>query len=330
MKKAGRILAIDTLIGNTDRFEGGNNGMNIGNAFFYSKKYQARQQKSKAPNPIAVIDNEAMLTIFDLYTPEGLLGTTDAGVQLDSTNPKHASSLAPFGNTYHERLLTRYLAWVFDLGYSDLVNGMGTGVFRYPNLFELFSNFDDYIAAQLGAPLLSPTVPLINDIYADDGTIAPGITGAYSPFSARPTNQGIVDPTWVSVISNIKAGFLEGMEAILSLDLDRYRGMYARLLGLYGAASHFDFAAFEMRLMYITEGPDWQRDPATRRLVGFRHDTTRHTNVIAKIRRDYLGKTNATKTAIEKVLTTAETNQEISQEDRRLAVEQLRLTFGCA
>ena len=45
MKKAGRILAVDTLIGNTDRFEGGSNGMNIGNAFFYSKTYQDRQQR---------------------------------------------------------------------------------------------------------------------------------------------------------------------------------------------------------------------------------------------------------------------------------------------
>ena len=58
--------------------------------------------KGKVRNPIAVIDNDVLLTILDMFTPEGALGQT--GTALNSTNQKVASQLATYGNTYPERL----------------------------------------------------------------------------------------------------------------------------------------------------------------------------------------------------------------------------------
>ena len=195
MKKAGRILAVDTLIGNTDRFEGGSNGMNIGNAFFYSKTYQDRQQRGKVRNPIAVIDNDVLLTILDMFTPEGALGQTAAGTALNSTNQKVASQLATYGNTYPERLQNRYLEYLLELGFSSLAPGAGgAGVFTYPKLMKLFADFDLYIAEQLVRTFISQKTPLINDIYADTGTIAPGRPGTYRSFSAIPHAQNVIDP----------------------------------------------------------------------------------------------------------------------------------------
>ncbi len=334
MKKAGRILAIDTLIGNADRFEGGDRGSNIGNAFFYSKIYKDRLKKGKGDHPIAVIDNEALLPILDFYTPQGLLGRTELGsTNLDVTQLTNQRTIQQvikdYGDPYLERLKKRYLEYLFDLGYSDLENGAGNGSFRYPNLKVLFSTFDTYIAARLSEPILSQTVPLINDIYADDGTIAPGISGAYSRFSAPAVANLAVNPTWQPVINNIKAGFLEGMDAILNIDLDHYRGVYSRLLSLYGIANSFDFAAFEMRLMYITQGPIWQRNPTSGKLVGFQHDTTRHNNTIAAIKQKYLDKTNRIKDKLELVQRTAEQNQQLTKDERRLVTELLRLQFQC-
>ena len=57
----------------------------------------------------------------------------------------------------------------------------------------------------------------------------------------------------------------------LELELEDYRAAYSRLLRLYGIANHFDFTAFEIRHMYIAEGPLWQRNNAGN-VTGFQHD----------------------------------------------------------
>ncbi len=170
--------------------------------------------------------------------------------------------------------------------------GAARACFQYPDLKKLFADFDLYIADQLVRTLIPPRWPLISAIYGDDGTIAPGVPGAYTRYSDNPYNGAAVHPTWAPVINNIKAGFVEGMEAILNLDIDHYRAVYSRLLRLYGIADHFDFTAFELRWMYMAQGPDWQRNPATGRVTGFQHDNARHTSVLAKIKQDYLSKTN--------------------------------------
>jgi hypothetical protein len=330
MKKVGRILAVDTLIGNTDRFEGGSNGMNIGNAFFYSKIYSGKTPK--AANPIAVIDNDAMLTLLDLVTPEGSLGinpTTMAAFGSKTTATAVNRDNA-YGATQEERYCTRYLQYVFEDGLSDLTFGAGgAGIFPYPNLKRLFKNFDLYIAEQLVRTFLPLRRSFINDFYADDGTIAPGAAGVYPRFSESPHNQGVIDPTWAPVVANIKAGFLEGMEAILDLDLEKYRAMYFYLFRLYGVSTHFDFTAFEVRLMYITHGPQWIRDPQTGRITGFQHDDNRHNAVKDKIKTEYLLKRNPSKDKLEKILSDAEKNQQLGKDERRLATQLLRLQFGC-
>jgi hypothetical protein len=81
--------------------------------------------------------------------------------------------------------------------------------------------------------------------------------------------------------------------------------------------------------MYITEGPNWQRHPTTGRLLGFQHDTQRHNDVQDKIKQKYLDKTNASKDKLEQILRTAETNQQLTMDERRLATELLRLQFQC-
>ncbi len=95
MKKAGRILAVDTLVGNTDRFEGGSEGMNIGNAFFYSKAYRDRRKLGKARNPIAVIDNDVTMTLLDVFTPEGSLGMTASLVRARQRKSKTRFAACP-------------------------------------------------------------------------------------------------------------------------------------------------------------------------------------------------------------------------------------------
>ena len=124
MKKAGRILAVDTLIGNTDRFEGGSNGM-ISAMHSSTPKPIKIASRGKVRNPIAVIDNDVLLTILDMFTPEGALGQTAAGTALNSTNQKVASQLATYGNTYPERLQNRYLEYLLELGFSSLAPGQG-------------------------------------------------------------------------------------------------------------------------------------------------------------------------------------------------------------
>ena len=124
-------------------------------------------------------------------------------------------------------------------------------MFTYPKLMKLFADFDLYIAEQLVRTFISQKTPLINDIYRrhwDNRWQARYIPQLLSYTHA----QNVIDPLGRGR-SQYQGRLPGGDGCHLELELEDYRRV--RLLRLYGIANHFDFTAFEIRHMYIAEGP---------------------------------------------------------------------------
>ncbi|WP_045226911.1 hypothetical protein [Methyloterricola oryzae] len=241
MKKAGRVLAVDTALGNSDRFEGTELAANIGNVFFFKKKYTNRLGLNKDDNPVGVIDNDAFFPL-----------------------------LKRFGN------LDKYLAFLLENGWSDIdaandPENLSAAGIKLSNLKSLFSQFEEHIAMALAVALMSPSQresKMVPEIWSDDGKLF-GHPGKYKTFESpwvRAKRQGLqeikhvtrdnilalLSDDWKQTIAWMREGFVEGIADLLKFSELRYKSVWAHLVGLYGInGCQSDFKSFLVRLEYM-------------------------------------------------------------------------------
>jgi hypothetical protein len=212
MKKLGRVLAADTLLGNSDRFEEGN----VDNAFFITKQYA---NPLKIANPIGVIDNDAFLPVWN---PNNL-------------HPDIQRKQRP---TSVEKYLSYLLQRGYELDPLDRAHSV-----KLSSVEGLLTDFDNYFLDRLFENITKASVlPLIADIYT---TIQP----------AFPIiNNGYGAPAWMNAKQWIKAGFVEGLAAIQTLNMNEYWEIWDHLVQNYTPNhqnNNFDWTAFEVRCEYI-------------------------------------------------------------------------------
>jgi hypothetical protein len=248
MKNLGRVLAADTILGNFDRFE----QMNLGNSFFIAKNNKKR---------VGVIDNDAWLPVYN-------------------SNNMHREIQKEYkGETPQDQ----YLKWVLELGYElEPIDPAASGVLS--RLRKLLGDFDNYYFYSQ-QPNKSNSIffqsfrlselPLLKELYNDDGMLLENSANKYPKFSDNPTSQ-----EWQQVKQWIKTGFVEGLANIKLMNLDEYRSVYTHLASLYGFDGNFDFTAFEVRYLYMLEA---ELDIPNGTFIFPSHDT-----VVLDIKNNYL------------------------------------------
>lgn len=212
MKKLGRVLAADTLLGNSDRFEKGN----VDNAFFITKQYT---NPAKLPDPIGVIDNDAFLPVWN-------------------PNNLHPDIQKKKLSTPAEKYLSYLLQMGYELDPLDLMHSV-----QLSEVESLLTNFDNFLLDQLlNSITWASDFPLMTDIYTLLQPVFPIV------------NKGYNDPVWMLVKQWIKAGFVEGLAAIQTLNMNEYWDIWDHLARNYDPSnqnSNFDWTAFEVRCEYI-------------------------------------------------------------------------------
>ncbi|NEZ58072.1 hypothetical protein [Adonisia turfae] len=225
MQNLGRILAVDSLLGNQDRFE----KMNLGNAFFLKRNYS---DKSKTKNPIAVIDNDSILPIF--------LGRDKLHKNISMKND----------------VISTYIMWNISLGYNLAKNT--DQIARIKFLIEKFDPgwfknvfFTSFFIKVKPKDVWIDKYPIIKEIYLDDGSLI-GKPKVYQKISSD-----FKDEFWSMVKKNIIVGFDDILNKIRKKDIffDSFKitSEYNKLSDEYGFTDDFDLIALDVRRCYMAQ-----------------------------------------------------------------------------
>jgi hypothetical protein len=238
MRKAGQLLAIDTLLRNGNRLQGPK-GPNFANLFFTAKRYAPDANKEE--NPVAVINSD---TLWPFYVPIRL--SSERGISEAQRKAIQVYTLS---------VLSGYQEKVAAEGVAPLVD---EGAKAGSNLKQLIDEFDSvyfnsFVTAFLPRNIRTNQLDLLKELYADDGTLLGQAAGAYPAFSMDRSS-----PEWQAVREALKAGFTATMAALAGRR-QAYLPIYERLCEEYGFDANFDNTALTVALIY------WQQRTQVRK-----------------------------------------------------------------
>ncbi|EKU99376.1 hypothetical protein Lepto7375DRAFT_1403 [Leptolyngbya sp. PCC 7375] len=221
MKNLGRVLAVDCLLGNADRFE----KMNLGNAFFVYRKDGFL--KAKESYPIGVIDNDSFLPVF--------MGQDKFHPDIEKRRNRKVDNIQS------------YVEWNVVFGYElDPKDDMKS--VQTSDIKSLLENFHGNWFLKFRESFLSKhDSTLIQFIYTDDGTLIK------QPKAYKPLSQDPQDQNWKEIEKNILIGFTEGLKNIRGNDFKSITDKYNQLFEDYGFTNNFDFIALDVRRHYMTQ-----------------------------------------------------------------------------
>ncbi|NEZ62071.1 hypothetical protein D0962_04660 [Leptolyngbyaceae cyanobacterium CCMR0082] len=224
MNNLGRILAVDSLLGNADRFE----SMNVGNAIFLKRNYNVKDNKTN--NPIGVIDNDSFLPIF--------MGDNKLHLDIEKRGNNKLTKL--------EDKRPAYIDWSVDKGYElNPQNDMrSVSTSRIKFLLEEFETW--FLEAIYNKFYLND--PISKATYGDSGDLI-GKSKYYKSFMSDEK-----DESWEMVKKNILLGFVAGLEDIKkNAFFDSAQSEYNKLFDEYGFTDDFDLIALDVRRCYMAQ-----------------------------------------------------------------------------
>jgi hypothetical protein len=219
--------------------------MNWKNIFFIDKQYNRTTEiprYKKVDNPVAFIDNDCLLTVYDFkggkLHPEvkvhGRTGTDpeiyiryllNQPIEIGASNPIQATP----GATTKDIILD------FDTWFA--------GIF-YSKVMGLNASYDE-------AP-----IPLLAELYKDDGDLFGKQPGAVMSLGAD-----IKSKEWQDIKAEIKIGMAEGIAAVQGFsdtDIDDFDSIYAYLVNYYKCYNdvNFDIRAFSVMRQFLMQIDD--------------------------------------------------------------------------
>ncbi|MFG6102183.1 hypothetical protein U2F10_08030 [Leptothoe sp. EHU-05/26/07-4] len=228
MISVGRILAVDCLLGNGDRF---GPKFNVGNAIYMKKVGQIGRT-------IGVIDNDAFLPICKKDNLHRL-------INIWSKNEKTS--------------IGKYLSFILDEG-CELVDDKGVDI-TFPSLKKILKDFKnnwfkEVFYGKFYPELSGKYLPQIYyDILEDDGSLI-NQPKKYQSFPKIDDNKDFrIQIPWFNAYSSILQGFSEVIDIIQSDNGTLIRSFYEKydeLLGKYRGTQNFDWTAFQVRWSYIS------------------------------------------------------------------------------
>jgi len=234
----GWILAADTLAGNADRVE----QLNVGNLFFFVKP-SADPNKT---NPIAVIDNDALMPQFNYELHPNIKANTNSWANANSAS-----------------VVDRYLRFALGTG-TELpppggLQGSAIQLAPLSQLERVFTKFDVLFSIFFDRIMSTENnYELLTTLYADNGTLARRLGMVYvQPGGYDSFSNDINSPEWQAVKANIVHGLVDALE-FLQNDPNFFtecQQQYLDLVSYYEDDQdlNFDFTAFLARYHYLQQ-----------------------------------------------------------------------------